>query len=94
MAQEPQRLEGPEDPANEQMCIRDRFTDMSVFENVAFPLREQTDFDEEMIRDLVLMKLDAVGLRGAADLMPSAISGGMARRVALALSLIHIYVTR
>ena len=60
------------------------FTDMSVFENVAFPLREQTDFDEEMIRDLVLMKLDAVGLRGAADLMPSAISGGMARRVALA----------
>lgn len=60
------------------------FADMSVFENVAFPLREQTDFDEEMIRDLVLMKLDAVGLRGAADLMPSAISGGMARRVALA----------
>lgn len=60
------------------------FTDMSVFENVAFPLREQTAFDEEMIRDLVLMKLDAVGLRGAADLMPSAISGGMARRVALA----------
>ena len=60
------------------------FTDMSVFENVAFPLREQTSFDEEMIRDLVLMKLDAVGLRGAADLMPSAISGGMARRVALA----------
>lgn len=60
------------------------FTDMSVFENVAFPLHEQTTFDEEMIRDLVLMKLDAVGLRGAADLMPSAISGGMARRVALA----------
>lgn len=60
------------------------FTDMSVFENVAFPLREQTQFDDEMIRDLVLMKLDAVGLRGAAELMPSAISGGMARRVALA----------
>lgn len=60
------------------------FTDLSVFENVAFPMREQTDFDEEMIRDLVLMKLDAVGLRGAADLMPSEISGGMSRRVALA----------
>lgn len=60
------------------------FTDLSVFENVAFPLREQTDLDEETIRDLVLMKLNAVGLRGAADLMPSAISGGMARRVALA----------
>ena len=60
------------------------FPHLNVFENVAFPLREQTDFDEEMIRDLVLMKLDAVGLRGAADLMPSAISGGMARRVALA----------
>ena len=63
------------------------FTDMSVFENVAFPLREQTKFDEEMIRDLVLMKLDAVGLRGAADLMPSAISGGMARR---AVSYTHL----
>lgn len=60
------------------------FTDMSVFENVAFPLREQTDLDEETIRDLVLMKLNAVGLRGAAYLMPSDISGGMARRVALA----------
>ncbi len=60
------------------------FTDLSVFENVAFPLREQTDLDEESIRDLVLMKLNAVGLRGAAHLMPSAISGGMARRVALA----------
>lgn len=60
------------------------FTDLSVFDNVAFPLREQTDLDEEMIRDLVLMKLDAVGLRGAARLMPSDISGGMARRVALA----------
>ena len=60
------------------------FTDLSVFDNVAFPLREQTDLDEETIRDLVLMKLDAVGLRGAARLMPSDISGGMARRVALA----------
>lgn len=60
------------------------FTDLSVFENVAFPLREQTKLDEETIRDLVLMKLNAVGLRGAAYLMPSAISGGMSRRVALA----------
>ena len=57
---------------------------MTVFDNVAFPLREQTDLDEETIRDLVLMKLHAVGLRGAASLMPSDISGGMARRVALA----------
>ena len=60
------------------------FTDLSVFENVAFPLREHTDLPESMIRDLVLMKLNAVGLRGARDLMPSEISGGMARRVALA----------
>ena len=60
------------------------FTDLSVFDNVAFPMREQTDLDEETIRDLVLMKLNAVGLRGAAELMPSEISGGMARRVALA----------
>ena len=60
------------------------FTDLSVFDNVAFPMREQTDLDEETIRDLVLMKLNAVGLRGAAPLMPSEISGGMARRVALA----------
>lgn len=60
------------------------FTDLSVFDNVAFPLREQTDLDEETIRDLVLMKLNAVGLRGAASLMPASISGGMARRVALA----------
>ena len=60
------------------------FTDLSVFENVAFPMREQTDLDEETIRDLVMMKLNAVGLRGAAQLMPSEISGGMARRVALA----------
>ena len=60
------------------------FTDISVFENVAFPLREHTDFSEEMIRDLVLMKLEAVGLRGAQKLMPAELSGGMARRVALA----------
>ena len=60
------------------------FTDMSVFENVAFALREHTDLPEELIRDLVLMKLNAVGLRGARDLAPSEISGGMARRVALA----------
>lgn len=60
------------------------FADMSVFDNVAFPLREHTDLSEDMIYDIVLMKLNAVGLRGARDLMPSAISGGMARRVALA----------
>ena len=60
------------------------FTDLSVFENVAFPLREHTDLPEELIRDIVLMKLHAVGLRGARELMPSEISGGMARRVALA----------
>jgi phospholipid/cholesterol/gamma-HCH transport system ATP-binding protein len=60
------------------------FTDLSVFDNVAFPLREHTQINEAMIRDLVLMKLNAVGLRGAAQLMPSQISGGMARRVALA----------
>ena len=60
------------------------FTDMSVFDNVAFPLREHTDLPESMVRDLVLMKLHAVGLRGAQALMPSQISGGMARRVALA----------
>jgi phospholipid/cholesterol/gamma-HCH transport system ATP-binding protein len=60
------------------------FTDLSVFENVAFPLREHTDLDETMIRDIVLMKLNAVGLRGAAPLRISEISGGMARRVALA----------
>ncbi|MDX2425831.1 MAG: ATP-binding cassette domain-containing protein [Cycloclasticus sp.] len=59
-------------------------TDISVFENVAFPLREHTDLPEPMIRHLVLMKLQAVGLRGARDLMPSELSGGMARRVALA----------
>jgi phospholipid/cholesterol/gamma-HCH transport system ATP-binding protein len=60
------------------------FTDLSVFDNVAFPLREHTDLPEVLIRDIVLMKLGAVGLRGARDLMPSEVSGGMARRVALA----------
>jgi phospholipid/cholesterol/gamma-HCH transport system ATP-binding protein len=60
------------------------FTDMSVYENVAFAMREHTDLPEELVRDLVLMKLHAVGLRGAAHLMPSELSGGMARRVALA----------
>lgn len=60
------------------------FTDLTVFENVAFPLREHTRLPEELIRDLVLMKLHAVGLRNAAQLKPSEISGGMARRVALA----------
>lgn len=59
-------------------------TDLSVFENVAFPLREHTRLPESMIRDLVLMKLEAVGLRGAASLYPEQISGGMSRRVALA----------
>ncbi|MFT3664327.1 ABC transporter ATP-binding protein [Piscinibacter sp.] len=60
------------------------FTDLSVFDNVAFPLREQTDLKESMIRDIVLMKLNAVGLRGAAHLRISEVSGGMARRIALA----------
>lgn len=60
------------------------FTDLSVFENVAFPLREHARLPESMLRDLVLMKLDAVGLRGAAGQMPGQLSGGMARRVALA----------
>lgn len=60
------------------------FTDLSVFDNVAFPMRELTDLPESMIRDLVLMKLNAVGLRGAHGLMPPELSGGMARRVALA----------
>ncbi len=63
------------------------FSDISVFENVAFPLREHTRLPESMIRDLVLMKLQAVGLRGAKNLMPSELSGGMARRVALARAL-------
>ena len=60
------------------------FTDMSVFDNVAFPLHEHTQLPEALVRDIVLMKLNAVGLRGARDLMPSELSGGMARRVALA----------
>jgi phospholipid/cholesterol/gamma-HCH transport system ATP-binding protein len=60
------------------------FTDISVYENVAFPLHVHTELPEDMIRDLVLMKLNAVGLRGARDLMPSQLSGGMSRRVALA----------
>ena len=60
------------------------FTDLNVFENVAFPLRVHTDLDEALIHSLVLMKLNAVGLRGARDLLPNQLSGGMARRVALA----------
>ncbi len=60
------------------------FTDRTVYENVAFPLREHTRLPEAMIRDIVLMKLQAVGLRGARDLMPSELSGGMTRRAALA----------
>ncbi|MSQ72056.1 MAG: ABC transporter ATP-binding protein [Betaproteobacteria bacterium] len=63
------------------------FTDLSSFDNVAFQMREHTRLPERMIRDLVMMKLEAVGLRGAADLMPSELSGGMARRVALARSI-------
>jgi phospholipid/cholesterol/gamma-HCH transport system ATP-binding protein len=64
------------------------FTDMTVFENVAFPLREHTQLPERMIRDLVLMKLEAVGLRGAHPLMPAELSGGMARRAALARAVV------
>jgi len=64
------------------------FTDLSVFDNVAFPLREHTDLSPALIRDIVLMKLDAVGLRGARHLMPSEVSGGMARRVALARAIV------
>ena len=60
------------------------FADLTVFDNVAFPLREHTDLSDALIRDIVLMKLNAVGLRGARDLMPSDLSGGMARRIALA----------
>ena len=60
------------------------FTDLSAFDNVAFQMREHTSLPESMIEDLVLMKLNAVGLRGARDMMPSELSGGMARRVALA----------
>ena len=60
------------------------FTDMTVYDNVAFPLREHTRLPDDIIHDLVIMKLQAVGLRGAADLRPAELSGGMARRVALA----------
>ena len=63
-------------------------TDLSVFENVAFPLREHTNLPQRLIRQLVLMKLHAVGLRGASELMPSELSGGMARRVALARAIV------
>ncbi len=63
-------------------------TDLSVFENVAFPVREHTDLPEALVRTLVLTKLQAVGLRGAAQLMPSELSGGMARRVALARAIV------
>jgi phospholipid/cholesterol/gamma-HCH transport system ATP-binding protein len=63
-------------------------TGMSVFENVAFPVREHANLPERVLRELVLMKLQAVGLRGAADLMPSELSGGMARRVALARAIV------
>jgi len=63
------------------------FTDMSVYENVAFPLREHTELPEDLLRDLVMLKLQAVGLRGAAHLRPTELSGGMARRVALARSI-------
>jgi phospholipid/cholesterol/gamma-HCH transport system ATP-binding protein len=64
------------------------FTDLTVFENVAFPLREHTDLPESMVRDLVLMKLEAVGMRGAHAMKPSELSGGMARRVALARAVV------
>lgn len=64
------------------------FTDLSVYENVAFALREHTDLDDAMIKNIVLMKLEAVGLRGARDLMPAELSGGMARRVALARAIV------
>ncbi len=64
------------------------FTDMTVFDNVAFPLREHAKLSEAMVRDLVLMKLEAVGLRGAHNLMPSELSGGMSRRVALARAVV------
>jgi len=63
-------------------------TDMNVFENVAFPLREHTKLTNRLIRHIVLTKLHAVGLRGAADMMPSELSGGMARRVALARAMV------
>jgi len=64
------------------------FTDLSVFENVAFPIREHTQLPESLLRSVVLMKLETVGLRGARDLMPSELSGGMSRRVALARAIV------
>jgi phospholipid/cholesterol/gamma-HCH transport system ATP-binding protein len=64
------------------------FSDLSVFENIAFPLREHTKLSDSLIRKIVLMKLHAVGLRGARDLMPAEVSGGMARRVALARAIV------
>ena len=63
------------------------FTELNVFDNVAFPIREHTKLPEEIIRTMVLMKLEAVGLRGASHLMPQELSGGMARRAALARSI-------
>src|SRR5574344_1776399 len=63
------------------------FTEMNVFDNVSFPIREHTRLPEQFIRDMVIMKLEAVGLRGAAELMPQELSGGMARRAALARSI-------
>ena len=65
------------------------FTDMNVFENVAFPLRVHTQLNDELIRDIVLMKLQAVGLRGAIELMPDELSGGMKRRLLVAQALVH-----
>ncbi len=65
------------------------FTDISTFENIAFPLRENYQLPESILRMMVLMKLQAVGLRGARDLMPSSLSGGMSRRVALARAIVH-----
>ncbi|MBE0613697.1 MAG: ABC transporter ATP-binding protein [Burkholderiales bacterium] len=65
------------------------FTDLSVYDNIAFPLRENSDLSEDMIRSMILMKLQVVGLRGARKLMPSELSGGMARRVALARAIVH-----
>ncbi|MCW5590316.1 MAG: ABC transporter ATP-binding protein [Legionellales bacterium] len=64
------------------------FTNLSVFDNVAFPLREHTQLSENLIHDIVLMKLQSVGLRGARELMPAQLSGGMARRVALARAIV------
>ena len=63
------------------------FTDLNVYDNVAYPIREHTKLPEEIIRDMVLMKLEAVGLRGASNLMPHELSGGMGRRAALARSI-------